>query len=137
MLPLLISLIALFIVALLIGLLREKMLRRKLERGEIDEMPTVKQQRPDGCCGKHAVCEKDELLAASLKKKAEYFEDEDLDAYAGTPGDAYSPEVCEQFRHVLYTMKQSEVPAWLRSLQLRGIEVPDELKDEVLLLLED
>ncbi len=130
------SLVVLFAVALVAGFVQNAVHRRRLERGEISEMPKVTQPRPDGCCGKHEVCEKDELLAASLKKKADYFEDEELDAYAGKPSDTYTPEQTEDFRHVLYTMRQTEVPAWLRSLQLRGIEVPDGLKDEILLLLE-
>ena len=35
------------------------------------------------------------------------------------------------FRDVLYTTLDVEVAGWIRSLQLRGIELPDDLKDEV------
>jgi hypothetical protein len=42
----------------------------------------------------------------------------------------------EEFREVLYTLKEVEVAGWIRSLQLlRGIELPDALKDEAFLIL--
>ena len=34
-------------------------------------------------------------------------------------------------------MRQDEVQAWWRSLTLRGISLPDELKDEVIMLIDD
>ena len=44
------------------------------------------------------------------------------------------PEI-EEFRYVLYTMREDEVAGWVRSLQLRQVELPDELKDEVFLII--
>ena len=48
-------------------------------------------------------------------------------------------ETCEdavnEFRDVLYTLKEIEVAGWLRSLQLRAINLPDELKDEAFLIV--
>ncbi len=41
-------------------------------------------------------------------------------------------EETDMFRDVLYTTLDIEVAGWVRSLQLRGIELPDDLKDEVL-----
>jgi hypothetical protein len=41
----------------------------------------------------------------------------------------------EEFREVLYTCREEEVAGWSRSLQLRGIELPDELKDELFLIV--
>ena len=35
----------------------------------------------------------------------------------------YTEEETEQFRDVLYTTKDDEVAGWIRSLQLRGIDV--------------
>ncbi len=86
------------------------------------------------CCGQHAVCEKDSLLSG-VSKGIEYYDDEDLDAYAGMDPGQYSEGQIEQFRDVLYTMKEEEVAGWSRSLQLRGISLPDELKDEVFLII--
>ena len=47
----------------------------------------------------------------------------------------YSDEEIEEFREVLYTMRTDEVAGWLHSLELRRVNLPDELKDEVLLLV--
>lgn len=135
MLALILSLLALGIVAFIAGWLRNRSLRQQLQRGEIAEMPAIRQRRPDGCCGKHAVCEKDEL-AAALGQPIEYFDDEELDSFKGRPSDAYTPQEVEQFEEVMTTMRPDEVAAWLRSLQLRSINLPDDLKDEALLLIE-
>lgn len=36
----------------------------------------------------------------------------------------------------MLTMKQDEVREWNRSLILRGINIPDQLKDEVVMMIE-
>lgn len=131
---LLLSLAVLFFVALAAGWLRNRSLRRKLERGEIKEMPKIRRARPEGCCGQHEVCEKESLLAA-VSKDIEYYDDEELDAYRGREADAYSTEEIEQFEEVLTTMREEEVAGWVRSLQLRGVNLPDALKDEVFLIV--
>lgn len=89
---------------------------------------------PDECCGQHQVCERDSLLAA-VSRDIEYYDDEELDKWRGTPSDQYNDEQCALFREVLYTMQSHEVAGWVRSLQLRGIELPDDVKDEVLLIV--
>jgi hypothetical protein len=86
------------------------------------------------CCGMHEVCEKEELLRAAVKP-IEYYDDEELDAYAGTAADDYTDAQTAAFRYVFDTMMESDVPGWLNSLQLRGIELPNALKDEVLLII--
>ena len=86
------------------------------------------------CCGQHEVCEKESLLAA-VSKKIEYYDDEELDRFRGHSSDGYSEEEIEEFREVMYTCKEDEVAGWSRSLQLRGIELPDELKDELFLIV--
>lgn len=132
---LLLSLLALCIVAFTAGWIRNRRLRKQLERGEISEMPGIR-KRPEGCCGKHEVCEKEALLAAALKDKIKYFDDEELDAYKGRPGDQYTPEEVKQFEEVVTTMNPGEITDWLVSLQLREINLPDDLKDEVMILME-
>lgn len=132
---LILSLAVLAIVAFAIGWMRNRMLRKKLQRGEIDAMPTIRKTRADGCCGQHAVCEKESLLTAVSKGEIVYYEDEELDAFRGKPSDAYTDEEVEQFEDVLTTMRDDEVAGWVRSLQLRGINLPDALKDEVILIV--
>ena len=102
------------------------------DAGGIDS--AAPRQRPEGCCGQHETCERESLLAA-VSREVEYFDDEELDAFRGRPSDAYRPHEVEQFEEVLTTMREDEVPAWVRSLQLRGISLPDELKDQVLLIV--
>ena len=41
----------------------------------------------------------------------------------------------DEFRDVFYTMRDEDVAGWVRSLQLRGIALPDELKEEVFLIV--
>ena len=96
--------------------------------------PAPEAARPEGCCGQHAVCEKDSLLAA-VSRDVEYFEDEELDRFRGRPSAGYTPEEVEEFEEVLTTMRPDEVPAWVRSLQLRGVNLPDSLRDDVILLV--
>ena len=130
---LIISLIALALVAATAGIIRNRKLQKKIDRGELDAMPEV-QEVDSECCGQHEICERDSLLAA-VSKKIEYYDDEELDQFIGREGNMYTEEETEQFRDVLYTTKDDEVAGWIRSLQLRGIELPDNLKDEVFLII--
>ena len=90
---------------------------------------------PDAeCCGMHETCEKDSLLSA-VSKDIEYYDDEELDRFKGWPSDVYQEAEIEEFREVLYTLQEIEVAGWLRSLQLREINLPDDLKDEAFLIV--
>ena len=133
MLILIISLIVLVCIALMAGYIRNQRLQKKIERGELDAMPEVKEVDAE-CCGQHEVCERDSLLAA-VSKKIEYYDDEELDRFRGLEGDEYEEEAVDEFREVLYTLQSEEVAGWLRSLQLRGVNLPDALKDEAFLIV--
>lgn len=132
---LIISLIALAVVAAVAGTIRNHRLQKKVESGELDAMPEVKEVDQE-CCGQHEVCEKESLLAA-VSKKIEYYDDEELDRYIGVSPDAYTPEQEDEFRDVFYTMQSEDVAGWVRSLQLRGIALPEGIKDEVLLIVRE
>lgn len=82
------------------------------------------------CCGRHAVCDK------GLDNSNLYFDDEELDAYKNKRANEYSDEEIEEFRNVLYTMRSEEVDTWVKCLQTRGIEVPEVIKEEILLMLQ-
>lgn len=82
------------------------------------------------CCGRHANCSK------GAGKENLYFDDEELDRHKGRKGDDYTDEEIEEFRNVLYTMQTNEVEEWAGCLQTRGIEIPQEIKDEILLMLQ-
>ena len=85
--------------------------------------------------GPYAGSEGSGCRMAAVSKKIEYYDDEELDQFIGREGNMYTEEETEQFRDVLYTTKDDEVAGWIRSLQLRGIELPDNLKDEVFLII--
>ena len=131
---LIIGLIVLGVVAFVAGFFREKKLKRQLEKGEITELPSIKQVEDMECCGQHETCEKESLLAA-VSKQIEYYNDEELDRFRGRESDGYSPDEIDEFREILYTMRDDEVAGWIRSLQLRAVELPDELKDEVFMIV--
>lgn len=130
---LIISLVLLGVIALIAGYIRNKKLQKKIESGELDRMPEVTEVDAE-CCGQHEVCEKDSLLAA-VSKSIEYYDDEELDRFIGREANDYDEEETNEFRDVLYTMQDIDVAGWVRSLQLRGIELPDDLKDEVFLII--
>lgn len=64
-----------------------------------------------------------------------YYDDEELDVYRGRPSDGYTDQETEEFRYVLETMFPREVSGWVRSLEQRGVAVPDGIKDEVILCM--
>ena len=82
------------------------------------------------CCGKHSNCSK------GYDNTNLYFDDEELDRFKGKKQEDYSDEEIEEFRGILYTMKTEEVDTWVHCLQTRGIEIPQAVKDEILLMLQ-
>ena len=122
------------ITALFFSYLNNRKIQKKIDSGELKEFPNIRQVQSMECCGQHEVCEKDSLLAA-VSKQIEYYNDEELDRFQGRASDAYTEEEVDEFREVLYTMQEVEVAGWVRSLQLRAVELPGDLKDEVFLIV--
>ncbi len=85
------------------------------------------------CGGAGGSCLKARILEAS-HKEIEYFDDEELDAFKGRDADGYTDEETEQFADIMHTMRREEVKDWLTSLWLRGIKLPDRLKEEAVML---
>ena len=130
------GLIIIGVVAMIAGFFRNRSLQKKLEAGEITELPSIKQINDMECCGQHEVCEKESLLAA-VSKEIEYYNDEELDRFQGRDASDYNTEDEEEFREILYTMRDDEVAGWVRSLQLRGVNIPVGVRDEVLMIVAD
>ena len=130
---LLISLLGLAMVAAAAEIIRNKRTADRTDGNEEDvlELRTLVDAE---CCGQHEVCEKESLLAA-VSREIEYYDDEELDRYKGFAPDAYTAGQADEFRDVFYTMRDEDVAGWVRSLQLRGIALPDELKEEVFLIV--
>ena len=105
-----------------------------MHRKDRPEPPVVEQATCATCNGDNDKCEQECMMEAATQP-IEYFEDEELDAFRGRPSDAYDDDETLQFADVLYTMRQDEVAAWCRSLTLRGINLPNALKDEVVMMI--
>ena len=101
-----------------------------------DTAPIVEKATCSTCNGENSKCEQECMMEAATRP-VEYYDDEELDNFRGTPSDGYSDDAAEQFADVLYTMRADEVAGWCRSLHLRGIELPDQLKDEVTMLIDE
>lgn len=130
---LIVILIGVALFGLIAGYFYNRNIQKKIDRGELEEAPPVVTVDSE-CCGQHQICEKESLLAA-VSKQIEYYDDEELDRFKGRPSHGYSEEEIEEFRDILYSMQEVDVAGWSRSLQLRGIELPDELKDELFLIV--
>ena len=130
---LILALVGVALFGLVAGYFYNRNIQKKIDRGELKEAPPVVDVDSE-CCGQHQICEKESLLAA-VSKKIEYYDDEELDKYIGISPDAYTPEQEDDFRDVFYTMQDTDVAGWVRSLQLRGIALPDNIKDEVFLII--
>ena len=89
----------------------------------------------DTCNGDDTRCEQ-ECMREAATKDIEYYDDEELDRFRGRPSDCFTDEEAELFREILYTMPPGEAKGWNRSLILRGVNVPDQIKDELLLMID-
>lgn len=118
-----------------VGLLLYAEHRRYLRRNA-DAPAAMAVAEPEECCGQHATCERDSLLA-EMSPTIEYYDDEELDRYAGRGADSYNDTEAEEFRDVLLTMPNDNIAGWARSLQLRGINLPADVRDELLMIVSE
>jgi len=95
----------------------------------------AKSQRPEGCCGEHLVCERETLLQTNAR--IEYYDDEELDALSGISPEDYTSAQHDAIREVFDTLRESDVPGWCRSLQLRNITLPPDIREEALLIVRE
>ena len=103
--------------------------------GDEDTDAIVTRTTCDTCNGEDTRCEQECMMEAATRE-VEYEDDEELDRFKGRPSDCYTDDEAELFREVLMTVAQSDVKGWNRSLILRGINVPDQIKDELLLMID-
>ena len=100
------------------------------------QRPTPNAQRPTSnavCCGLHAICEK----TGQINEPPVYYDDEELDRFAGRAATDYTDEETEEFRDVLLTLMPSDAPGWSVSLEKRRINLPADLRPELELLLSE
>ncbi len=129
-----IALSALALVAGLLGWIDARKRARRIALGLEEEEETFVPTITEGCCGMHSTCERDSLLAA-VSTSVVYYDDEELDRYQGTAREGYSSDAVEEFREVMLTLEEDDIAGWIRSLQHRGIELPEELRPELFLIV--
>ena len=123
--------IALYIALAIVGVGAVLWALDRRHRSEAEPEPATE---PEQCCGMHITCERDSLLA-NVSDSVEYFDDEELDRFRGRSADDYSDAEVEEFRDVLLTLQPDDIAAWGRSIQLRGIELPTAVREELLLIV--
>ena len=87
------------------------------------------------CCGQHLVCERDTLLQSNAR--IDYYDDEELDALAGIDPTDYSEAQHTMLREVFDTLQERDVAGWVRSLQLRNIALPQDIREEALMIVRE
>lgn len=87
------------------------------------------------CSGINDDCEQTCMMEAATKE-VEYYDDEELDRFKGKESGEYTDDEAEEFSEVLYTMRPDEAKGWNRSLILRGINVPNQIKDDLITMIE-
>ncbi len=97
------------------------------------DVATEQRSEDDGCCGEHLVCERETLLQTNAK--VEYYDDEELDQLIGISAEDYTDQQYQMIREVFNTLKPSDVPGWVRSIQLRNIQLPLDIREEALLIV--
>lgn len=131
MIPLIIF-IGLVVVVLVLIEIRE---RRRAKKPTANSQQPTAEQRPEGCCGEHLVCERETLLQTNAK--IDYYDDEELDALAGIDPADFTAEQHQAIREVFFTLQEADVPGWCRSLQLRNITLPPDIREEALLIVRE
>lgn len=88
----------------------------------------------DEACGIRSICPSEQILQGECKQEITYYEDEELDAFAGRGENDYSPDEEEQWRDVLYTLQPGDLLGWGQSIKHRGLIMPASIHDEFLQL---
>lgn len=127
---------ALIILAILVVVGATLYMQHKISEAQnpLQEESCDQQIDDEVCCGMHLTCEKDSLLV-SIDEEIVYYDDEELDEFKGRSPEEYTSNEIEQFREVLLTLLPQDIAGWARSIQLRGISFPSEIRDELLMIV--
>lgn len=99
------------------------------------DSPTPPQGCVDESCGIRPICPSEQLLAGECKpQQMTYYEDEELDRFAGRSADGYTADEEEQWRDVLYTLLPDDLIGWGQSVKHRGLTMPAAIREEFLQL---
>lgn len=115
--------------------------KKHFDINESDNLSASEDSNPNSsieeedCCGLHLVCEKDSL--SPMSADIIYYDDEELDRFVGRDPSSYSNKEEEEFREILMTLLPQDLAGWARSLTLRNIQLPPDVKDEFLILINE
>ena len=107
----------------------------RYDEGKGNITDPVSTEAPEICCGQHLICEKTSLSISD--DEIIYYDDEELDRFAGRDPESYTVGERDEFRDILLTLLPQDVAGWARSITLRKIELPQDVKDELLLLISE
>ena len=86
----------------------------------------------DEACGIRSICPSEQILVSQCKREVIYYDDEELDGFAGRDADGYTAEEEEQWRDVLYTLQPGDLLGWGQSIKHRGLVMPASIQAEFL-----
>ncbi len=124
------SLIIIFIVFTIVLIVATLISRR----GKEETIEVVVDENPE-CCGAHEVCENDNLQI--INPNIDYFDDEELDELSNLNPTNYTTEQIKMIEDVFYTLQEKDVADWLKSIQLRKINLPTHIKEEALMIVSE
>lgn len=132
-------LIALLGITGLILYLLDRRSERRAHGGVSDDdatAPTPATSEACGSCSLDEVCIGTAAIACQVEPIT-YYDDEELDAYAGHDDADYTDTEVEQWRDVLYTLQPSDLVGWGQSIKKRGIVMPRAIHDEFMMLVSE
>ena len=136
MLPIILFIVLVLVVVVLYEIReRQHPTAKSQEPRAKSQEPIANSQRPEGCCGEHLVCERETLLQTNAR--IEYYDDEELDALSGISPEDYTSAQHDAIREVFDTLRESDVPGWCRSLQLRNITLPPDIREDALMIVRE
>ena len=100
---------------------------------DTDEQP-AQQGCVDESCGIRSICPSEQILAGECRQEITYYEDEELDVFAGRGEHDYTPDEEEQWRDVLYTLQPYDLLGWGQSIKHRGLVMPAAIRQEFMQL---
>lgn len=137
--PIIILLTVLVVGGAIVWLIDKLFYRKAAENAdetEENDAATAPQGCADEACGIRPICPSEQLLQGECRQgeKAVYYDDEELDAFAGRQRDEYTPDEVEQWRDVLYTLQPADLLGWGQSIKHRGLVMPEAIHEEFLQL---
>lgn len=135
-----IALIIFILLSVTIVILIEWRERRRMKSGTEEQAQPQSADSSNGsdgsvCCGQHLVCERETLLNSS--DQPVYYDDEELDALAGIDPELFTEQQHQQIADIFSSLREEDVSGWCRSLQLRDIRLPQDIREEALLIVRE